>query len=440
MFPPNDAETEIAVASPAARKENLYFGDYFLIGELGCGGMGEVWLARHESLDRRVALKWIWTEGADSVRRQRFRMEAEAVACLNHENIIQIFEFGESDNRQFIAMELMEGGSLADQVAAGGWRITEHNARDEQKAIVQLVAIIARALDHAHQRGILHRDLKPANILIDGGGQPHIADFGLAKQLDGGPSITYGGSVIGTPNYMAPEQAGSEEGEVTTAADVYSLGGILYFLLTGRPPIEGKSVPEALALLKEGEIVPPTRVNPLVDRDIEAICVKCLERDPSCRHGSAKALAEELERWLRDEPVLTRPCGIAGRIARWSKRRPAVAGLVAALLMAVVGGAAEVSREMFKTKAAVRAQRLAREDAETALRALSDAREREVMLRDSAIDILNATVSNLTNGNRGADTQRDLLEVLEQLRHSSTNVSYIGLRAKSRWIKLGSEL
>ncbi|WP_406697538.1 serine/threonine-protein kinase [Singulisphaera sp. Ch08] len=308
-----------------------YFGDYELIEVLGRGGMGVVYRARQRSLGRQVALKMIRAgrlAAPDDLI--RFRNEAQAVARLGHPHLLTILEVGEHDGRHYFSMPLINGGSLSDSLP---------RFRANPRLVAQLMAEVAGAVHHAHQRGILHRDLKPANILIDDACRPYVADFGLAKQLDkdGGPTLS--GVIVGTPAYMAPEQASGRRGAVTTASDVYGLGAVLYALLAGRCPFPGDSPAEVLRRVCEEEPERPSRLNASADRSLEMICLKCLEKEPRRRYASAESLADDLVRWLENRPISARPAGPWARCWLWCRRKPALAGMVVALALTLVAGA-----------------------------------------------------------------------------------------------------
>ncbi len=305
-------------------------GDYELLEEIARGGMGIVYRARQVSLNRLVAVKVLLAPqfARDT---QRFRREAEMAASLNHPNIVSIYEVGEHDGQPYFSMELIEGRSLADL------------SRDQPlgtRRAAELTKTIAEAVHFAHERHLLHRDLKPSNVLVDAFDAPHVTDFGLAKRSDGDADLTLTGQVLGTPNYMPPEQAEAKGRPSGVAGDVYSLGAILYHLLTGRAPFLAESITQTLRLVTETEPILPRLLKPDAPRDLETICLKCLEKDAHRRYASAQELADELSRFLRDEPIRARPLGAPAKLLRWCRRKPALAlsigaGLVLLLVIAI---------------------------------------------------------------------------------------------------------
>jgi WD40 repeat protein len=308
-------------------------GDYELLEEIARGGMGVVYRARQRSLNRVVAVKLILVgQWANDAQIGRFKAEAAAAAGLDHPHIVPIHEIGEADGQHFFSMKLIEGGNLAA-------RICNRSARLSDSAAATLLATTARAVHYAHQRGVLHRDLKPTNILLDAQGQPHLTDFGLAKLMERGASLTRSAAVIGTPSYMAPEQGSGKSNHITTAADIYSLGAVLYEMLTGRPPFVADSVLATLELVREREPLLPRAIRPAIHRDLETICLKCLRKEPDRRYGSALALAEDLERWLEGQPILARPVASLERLWLWTRRKPVTAGLTAAIVALVIATA-----------------------------------------------------------------------------------------------------
>jgi serine/threonine protein kinase/WD40 repeat protein len=355
------ADNSAGLEAVAARQT---FGDYELIEEIARGGMGVVFRARQVSLHRLVALKMILRgEFATPAELARFRAEAETAAQLQHPNIVAIHEVGERDGQPFFCMDLVEGRNLAEVVA---------NTPLAPRRAANYLQTVAGAVHYAHTRGVLHRDLKPSNVLIDADDQPRVTDFGLAKRLDRGcpqpqrprhsnanepagapspsesaaagashapdPSLTHTGQVLGSPNFMPPEQAAGKHRELTPAADVYSLGAMLYHTLTGRPPFVAETLTATLRLVAESEPIAPRSLVPTVPLDLETICLKCLAKEPSRRYASAQALADELGRFLRDEPIHARPAGRAEKFWRWCRRHPALASVsaVAVLLLAAV--------------------------------------------------------------------------------------------------------
>src|SRR5947199_812468 len=307
------------------------FGDYELLEEIGRGGQGVVYRARQKSLNRTVALKVIglgpWTTEAHF---KRFRREAEAAASLEHPCIVPIYEVGERDAQCYFSMKFIEGGQLDEVVKRTPMSIAR---------AVELIAKVARTVHYAHEHGILHRDIKPGNILLDAKGEPLLTDFGLARLVEAESTITGTLEVMGTPSYMAPEQAAGETRKLTSATDVYGLGAVLYQLLTGHPPFAGGTTYETIRLLRDTEPRPPRLLNPKIDRDLNTICLKCLEKDPKRRYSSALALAEDLEHWLKHEPIRAKRSGVFARGKKWIQRNPTSALLAASLvaLIAAVG-------------------------------------------------------------------------------------------------------
>jgi hypothetical protein len=302
---------------------------YQFLGLLGKGGMGVVYKARQVGLDRLVALKMILhTEHASADDRRRFQSEAQAVARLQHPNIVQIHEVGEYQAQPYFSLEYCPGGSLAEQLDGTPW---------EPAKAAELMQTLARAVQAAHEASVVHRDLKPANVLLTADGQPKITDFGLAKKLDE-QSHTQTGAVVGTPSYMAPEQAGGKGKQVGVAADIYALGAILYELLTGRPPFRAPSALDTVLQLLSEEPVPVRRLQPKVPRDLETVCLKCLEKDPKKRYATAADLAEDLRRFLAGEAIQARPARAIERGWRWCRKNRALASLAASIVVGLVLG------------------------------------------------------------------------------------------------------
>jgi WD40 repeat protein/predicted Ser/Thr protein kinase len=327
-------------ATPAAR----VFGGYDILRELGRGGMGVVYLARQRGAGRLVALKLIRLDRLEHLsaaqRRawtDRFRTEGQAAARVADDHVVTVYEVGVVGGVPFYSMRYVEGQALSDLIEDGPLL----NAR-----AAALMEKVARAVQAVHEQGILHRDLKPQNVMVDGRGRPYVGDFGLAKLLDEPEGVTVTGEGLGSPPYMSPEQA-TDAARVGPAADVYGLGATLYALLTGQPPFQGRSVAETLHQVKYREPVPPRRLNAGVARDLETVCLKCLEKDPARRYGSAGKVADELRRYLDGVPIVARPVGLPGRLGRWCRRNPMVAGLAAAavLLLAVAGVAYRLYRD-----------------------------------------------------------------------------------------------
>ena len=318
-------------ATARAAKVLGELGDYELLEEVGRGGQGVVFRARQKSLNRIVALKVIGLgQWATKAHLKRFRLEAEAAASLDHPCIVPIYEVGERDGQCYFSMRFVEGGQLDEVVKDAPMSIRQ---------AVELIAKVARTAHYAHEHGILHRDIKPGNILLDAKGEPHLTDFGLARLVESESTVTRTLEVLGTPSYMAPEQAAGNNAGSTSATDVYGLGAVLYQLLTSHPPFAGGTTYETIKLLLETEPRPPRLWNPKVDRDLSTICLKCLEKDPQRRYSSALGLAEDLERWLKHEPIQARRTGVLARGKKWLQRNPTAAGIavLSLALIAAVG-------------------------------------------------------------------------------------------------------
>jgi TolB-like protein/Tfp pilus assembly protein PilF/predicted Ser/Thr protein kinase len=326
------AEPEREINADLARPPPMLmdFGDYELLEQIGRGGQGVVFRARQKSLNRIVALKVIGLgHWATKAHLKRFRLEAEAAARLEHPGIVPIHEVGERDGSCYFSMKFVEGGQLDEVVKQTPMSIRQ---------AAELIAKVARTVHYAHEHGILHRDIKPGNILVDQKGEPHLTDFGLARLVESESTVTRTMEVLGTPSYMAPEQAVGNNAAVSSVTDVYGLGAVLYQLLTGQPPFAGGTTYETIKLLLDTEPRQPRLLNPKIDRDLSTICLKCLEKDPKRRYSSALALAEDLDRWLKHEPIQARRTGIFIRGQKWIRRNPASA-LLAASLVALAAAA-----------------------------------------------------------------------------------------------------
>jgi hypothetical protein len=344
-------------APPAAPEAALpQVPGYEVLGRLGHGGMGVVYEARDPTLNRRVALKMV-RDGVLATAEQlaRFQAEARAVARLSHPNVVHIFEIGEHNGQPWFALELVEGGSLAQRLSVVPLPPAE---------AATLIETLARAVQHAHEAGIVHRDLKPANVLLTKDGQPKITDFGLAKELEAEVFLTHtaSGALLGTPSYMAPEQAWGQARAIGPAADVYALGAILYECLTGRPPFIASKLLDVLEMVRSQEPTPPRRLRPEVPHDLETICLKCLRKEPWQRYGSAAELADDISRWRRGEPIRARRATLTERAVKWVRRRPTAAALVAVTVVAAAVISLGLWRSARQADEAERRDRTAKEE------------------------------------------------------------------------------
>jgi len=345
------AEAEGSTLSPPPPEGVLeVLGDYELLEEIARGGMGVVYKARQKSLGRVVAVKRVLA-GASATREDldRFRAEAQAAASLRHPNIVAIHEVGEHRGQPYYSMDYVEGQSLA--------ALVRERALPARQA-ARYVQTIAEAVHYAHTRGVVHRDLKPSNILLDWDDQPRIADFGLAKRLESTADLTVSGQVLGSPNYLSPEQASGHSGRAGPASDIYALGAILYHLITGRPPFQAETLTTLLREVLESEPVGPRRLNGSVPADLETICLKCLEKEPGRRYGTARELGEDLGRFLRGEPIAARPVGWVGKVWRWCGRKPALAGALAACVGILALGVAGIAWQWRRAVASEERMRL----------------------------------------------------------------------------------
>src|SRR6266568_4642206 len=306
------------------------FGDYELLEQIGRGGQGVVFRAHQKSLNRTVALKVIRLgQWASEAHVKRFRREAEAAARLEHPCIVPIYEVGERDGSCYFSMKFVEGGQLDE--------VIRREPMPPRRA-AELIAKVARTVHYAHEHGILHRDIKPGNILLDAKGEPHLTDFGLARLVESESTVTRTLEVLGTPSYMAPEQAVGNNAAIGSVTDVYGLGAVLYQLLTGQPPFAGGTTYETIKLLLDTKPRQPRLLNPKIDRDLSTICLKCLEKDPNRRYPTSLALAEDLERWLKHEPIQARRIGLVALSGKWVRRNPTSA-LLAVCLVALAAAA-----------------------------------------------------------------------------------------------------
>ena len=384
---------EVPADLPAALGTIRTFGDYELIEELARGGMGVVYRARKLKLNREVAVK-LMLHGAlaSTADVDRFRAEARNAAALKHPHIIAIHEVSEWEGQHYFSMDLIEGRNLAE--------ITRSGPLPARRAAALLVEI-AGAVQHAHEHGILHRDLKPSNVIVDAAGHAHVTDFSLSRSLQPGATVTQAGHALGTPGFMAPEQAAGNTRAIGAASDIYGLGALLYHLITGRPPFTGENIAEVLRQVAEAEPVAPRLLNPGLPRDLETICLKCLAKEPERRYRTTALLGDDLGLFLRDKPIRARPQSLAARVWRWGRRNPVVASLGGAvvLLLAVMAvGSFAAARRIERARRAEEAQRV-----ETEKRLRSGEKLISFMLGDLAdklepvgrLDVLDSTIAKI---------------------------------------------
>jgi eukaryotic-like serine/threonine-protein kinase len=403
------------------------FGDYELIEEIARGGMGIVYKARQVSLDRIVAVKLLIAGALSSPEYvKRFRIEASAAASLQHPSIVTIHEVGVHQGQHYLVMDYVDGPSLAKLVA--------QQPLSAERAVAY-VKTVAEAVHFAHEHGILHRDLKPSNILINANEQPRVTDFGLAKRFEGESEVTLSGQFVGSPSYMPPEQATAKRGKVSRRSDVYGLGATLYHLLTGRAPFQAATLTDTLDQVLNTEPVAPRLLNPAVPRDLETICLNCLEKEPAKRYPTAQMLAEELDRFLNGQPVLARPIGPTGRVWRWCRRQPVQAGLIAALILVFTLGLIGMLWQW------QRAERIANTEARQRLRA-------EVQTRRAEAEGLsarrNAYASDMKEVQRALEETdlgraRELLELHRPRRQSPIQTDVRGWEWRYLWARCRSD-
>jgi serine/threonine-protein kinase len=413
---------------------------YEIVGELGRGGMGVVYKARQLGLNRWVALKMVLAGAhADQKHLARFQTEAQAVAGLQHPNIVQIYDVGQHKGLPYFSLEFVPGGSLADKV---------HRQPQPPREAAHLVETLARAVAYAHERGIIHRDLKPANILLTANGIPKITDFGLAKRLEDDSGQTQSGMLLGTPSYMSPEQARGDVREVGKAADIHALGVILYELLTGRPAFQAASRMDTLMRVSTEEAMAPSRLEPDIPHDLETICLKCLQKDPNKRYGTAGLLAEDLRRFLSGDPILARPISGPERLWRWCKRNPKLAlsaATIALLLLAVTGISTGAYFRISAEKAATEEQRrfaenqraLAQQAEKKATEQAKIAGEQRALALNTLYNVITRFEETLRDKQEMSGLRKELIELaMNGLNEVSKNVENAALVDRTMGVAL----
>ena len=430
--PPNGLAS---VSGAAVRR----IDDYELLEEIARGGMGVVYKARQVSLNRIVALKMILAgQLADAQEIQRFLTEAEAAAHLDHPNIVPVFEVGQYNGQHYFSMGYVEGVSLAAKVADGPLPVRE---------AAELMKTVAEGVQYAHEHGVIHRDLKPSNVLLDKFGRPRVTDFGLAKKIEADSQLTETGRVMGTPSYMPPEQAGGQTDQVGPLSDVYSLGATLYCLLTGRPPFQAASLLETLNQVLQREPVSPQALNPEVDRDLETICLKCLQKETLRRYASAKDFANDLERFLNREPIHARPISRPARAWRWCRRNPIVASLSTAITLALAIGTVVSTHFAIESNRALKGQKeataLADEETERAEWLLYTSQIARAQLEWTDGNVTNAWEALNACSRNFRGWEHDYLHMLfkgtqQTLRGHTQVVNSVAFSPDGRWIVSGA--
>ncbi|HEV2947870.1 MAG TPA: serine/threonine-protein kinase, partial [Gemmataceae bacterium] len=415
--PKADVPSPVPAVGPLAGPQNI--AGYEILGVLGRGAMGVVYKARQRGLKRIVALKMIKAgDEADENELLRFRTEAESAGQLQHPNIVQVHEVGWHNGCPYLSLEFVHGGSLKDRL---------NGTPQPVQAAAQLTQVLAQAIDYAHRQGVVHRDLKPGNVMLepprgDGStvssmsatplvdqlyGTPKVADFGLAKRLEEDSGQTRSGTILGTPSYMAPEQAFGLSKDVGPLADQHALGAVLYELLTGRPPFRGATMWETIEQVQKQEPVPPSRLQPKVPRDLETICLKCLQKEPTRRYKDAAALAEDLRRFVAGEPILARPVSTPERLMRWCRRNPKVASLIGTVFVLLLTGIIGLAYFNIQLAAEKEAERIAKEEAKTNENIAMGQRK---LLLDSLTTVMEQIYDKLKDKPRLQALRRELLK------------------------------
>ncbi len=397
-------------------KSRVDIPGYKILGELGRGAMGVVYKAHQTRADRIVALKvMLHSDHAGGKELARFQIEAQSAARLLHPNIVQIYDVNQVGVTPYFTLEFVEGGTLARKMARQ-MLTTEESA--------QLMLTLCKAMAYAHTKGVIHRDLKPANILMANNVTPKIADFGLARKTDDVSHLTLDGTVLGTPNYMSPEQAFGKQAEIGPLSDVYTLGAILYEMLIGRPPFKGASAWEVIQQVRTADPTPPSTLQPGIPRDLETICLKCLQKEPDKRYGSAQLLADDLQRFLNNEPILARPVGSLERLVRLCRRYPREArlvGFIASLLIVMAVGASITAFQISQQRDQIKTQL----EVIAAEKGISD--QRLVTYRDTVSQLANRAPDLLDDAPLGAGTRQEFLRLIgEILDHTEENAAAIG--------------